>query len=155
MAVWVMNGTPLTLLQQRLCLTEAGYPDGFTTVLNYRDVVRGYLPDPNIVAQDIQAQLKENLNITVNIEVMESGAFLAASDAGQLQGLHLLGWGADYPDQTNFLGYHFGAGASKQFGDHWDDITSCPGQWRSIRWSMLTVNLSTLLPIMPSDSTYR
>lgn len=105
-------------------LTEAGYPDGFETVLNYRDVVRGYLPDPNVVAQDLQAQLKENLNITLNIEVMESGAFLAAADAGQLQGLHMLGWGADYPDQTNFLGYHFGAGASKQFGDHWDDITS-------------------------------
>ncbi|RJP52428.1 MAG: peptide ABC transporter substrate-binding protein [Anaerolineaceae bacterium] len=105
-------------------LAEAGYPDGFETVLNYRDVVRSYLPDPNVVSQDIQAQLKANLNITLNIEVMESGAFLAASDAGQLQGLHLLGWGADYPDQTNFLGYHFGAGASKQFGDHWDDITS-------------------------------
>lgn len=105
-------------------LAEAGYPDGFETVLNYRDVVRGYLPDPNVVAQDIQAQLKENLNITVNIEVMESGAFLAAADAGQLQGIHLLGWGADYPDQTNFVGYHFGAGSSKQFGDHWDDITS-------------------------------
>jgi ABC-type transport system substrate-binding protein len=105
-------------------LTQAGYPDGFETVLNYRDVVRGYLPDPNVVAQDIQAQLKENLNITVNIEVMESGAFLAAADAGQLQGIHLLGWGADYPDQTNFLGYHFGAGASKQFGDKFEDITS-------------------------------
>ncbi len=109
-------------------LTTAGYPDGFETVLNYRDVVRGYLPDPNVVAQDIQAQLKENLNITLKIEVMESGAFLAASDAGQLQGLHLLGWGADYPDQTNFLGYHFGDGASKQFGDHWPDITEALAQ---------------------------
>jgi peptide/nickel transport system substrate-binding protein len=106
----------------RALLAEAGYPNGFETVLNYRDVVRGYLPDPNIVAQDIQAQLRENLNITVNIEVMESGAFLDASDAGQLQGLYLLGWGADYPDQTNFLGYHFGAGSSKQFGDKFDDI---------------------------------
>ena len=104
-------------------LTEAGYPDGFDTVLNYRDVVRGYLPDPNVVAQDIQAQLKNNLNINVKIEVMESGAFLDAADSGQLQGIHLLGWGADYPDQTNFLGYHFGAGASKQFGDKFDDIT--------------------------------
>ncbi len=103
-------------------LTEAGYPDGFETVLNYRDVVRGYLPDPNIVAQDIQAQLKENLNITLNIEVMESGAFLDAADSGQLVGLYLLGWGADYPDQTNFLGYHFGAGSSDQFGDKFDDI---------------------------------
>ena len=104
-------------------LADAGYPDGFETVLNYRDVVRGYLPDPNVVAQDIQAQLKENLNITVKIEVMESGAFLDAASAGQLQGIHLLGWGADYPDQTNFLGYHFGAGASDQFGDKFDDIT--------------------------------
>jgi peptide/nickel transport system substrate-binding protein len=104
-------------------LAEAGYPDGFETVLNYRDVVRGYLPDPNVVAQDIQAQLKNNLNITVNIEVMESGAFLDAADSGQLKGIHLLGWGADYPDQTNFLGYHFGAGASKQFGDKFPDIT--------------------------------
>jgi len=105
-------------------LTEAGYPDGFETVLNYRDVVRGYLPDPNVVAQDLQAQLLENLNITLNIEVMESGAFLTAADAGQLQGLYMLGWGADYPDQTNFLGYHFGSGASAQFGDKFDDITS-------------------------------
>ena len=105
-------------------LAEAGYPDGFETVLNYRDVVRGYLPDPNVVAQDLQAQLKENLNITLNIEVMESGAFLAAADAGQLQGLYMLGWGADYPDQTNFLGYHFGAGSSLQFGDKFEDITS-------------------------------
>ncbi|MEO8357672.1 MAG: ABC transporter substrate-binding protein [Chloroflexota bacterium] len=103
-------------------LTEAGYPDGFETVLNYRDVVRGYLPDPNIVAQDIQAQLKENLNITLNIEVMESGAFLDAADSGQLVGLYLLGWGADYPDQTNFLGYHFGAGSSDQFGDKFPDV---------------------------------
>lgn len=105
-------------------LAEAGYPDGFETVLNYRDVVRGYLPDPNIVAQDLQAQLKENLNITLKIEVMESGAYLTAADAGQLQGLYILGWGADYPDQTNFLGYHFGSGASKQYGDKFDDITS-------------------------------
>jgi peptide/nickel transport system substrate-binding protein len=105
-------------------LAEAGYPDGFETVLNYRDVVRGYLPDPNIVATDVQAQLKENLNITVNIEVMESGAFLDAASSGQLKGLFLLGWGADYPDQTNFLGYHFGAGANDSFGDKFDDITS-------------------------------
>jgi ABC-type transport system substrate-binding protein len=106
----------------RALLAEAGYPDGFDTVINYRDVVRGYLPDPNVVAQDIQAQLRENLNINAEIEVMESGAFLDAADSGQLTGIHLLGWGADYPDQTNFLGYHFGAGSSDQFGDKFDDI---------------------------------
>lgn len=103
-------------------LAEAGYPNGFETELTFRDVVRGYLPEPKVVAQDIQAQLKENLNITVKIVVMESGAFLDAADSGKLQGLHMLGWGADYPDQTNFLDYHFGAGASPQFGPGFPDI---------------------------------
>lgn len=105
-------------------LADAGYPDGFDTTIAYRDVVRSYLPQPGVVAQDIQAQLKENLNINAEIVVMESGAFLDAADSGQLEGLHLLGWGADYPDQTNFLDYHFGSGASAQFGDKFDDITA-------------------------------
>jgi ABC-type transport system substrate-binding protein len=104
-------------------LTEAGFPNGFDTKLYYRDVVRGYLPQPGVVAQDIQAQLKENLNINVTIEVQESGTFLDNADSGLLDGLHLLGWGADYPDQTNFLDYHFGAGSSKQFGDKFSDLT--------------------------------
>ena len=56
--------------------------------LAYRDVVRGYLPQPSQVAQDIQAQLKQNLNINVKINVMESGAFIDAANAGKLQGLH-------------------------------------------------------------------
>jgi ABC-type transport system substrate-binding protein len=112
-------------------LADAGFPNGFETVLNYRDVVRGYLPQPAQVAQDIQAQLKENLGITANIEVMESGAFIDASSAGQLKGIHLLGWGADYPDMTNFLDYHFGEGASPQFGKKFDDITAALKQGAS------------------------
>ncbi|HBY94281.1 MAG TPA: peptide ABC transporter substrate-binding protein, partial [Chloroflexi bacterium] len=103
-------------------LADAGYPDGFATEIAYRDVVRSYLPEPGLVAQDIQAQLKENLNIDAKINMMESGAFIAAADAGELKGLHMLGWGADYPDMTNFLDFHFGAGASKQFGDKFPDI---------------------------------
>lgn len=105
----------------RTLLEEAGFPDGFETTLSYRDVVRGYLPQPSVVAQDLQAQLAENLNITAEIVVMESGAFIDAADRGELS-LHLLGWGADYPDATNFLDYHFGAGASAQFGDGFPDI---------------------------------
>ena len=116
----------------RQLLADAGFADGFSTVINYRDVVRGYLPEPGIVAQDIQAQLKENLNIDATIEVMESGAFIAAADAGELQGLHLLGWGADYPDATNFLDFHFGAGASQQFGEKFPDITEALVQGASL-----------------------
>jgi len=105
-------------------LTEAGFPNGLKTTLTYRDVFRGYLPEPPVVAQDIAAQLKANLNIDLELVQMESGAYLDASDAGEIEGLHLLGWTGDYPDPTNFYDYHFGAGASKQFGTKWDDITS-------------------------------
>jgi ABC-type transport system substrate-binding protein len=53
---------------------------------------------------------------------MESGAFLDASDRGEIDGFHMLGWGADYPDATNFLDYHFGENAAKQFGNGHPDI---------------------------------
>lgn len=101
-------------------LTEAGFPNGFDVTINYRDVVRSYLPSPGTVAQDIQAQLAA-IGVNVTIEVMESGAFLDASDAGELT-MYMLGWGADYPDATNFLDFHFGRGASAQFGDGFEDI---------------------------------
>jgi peptide/nickel transport system substrate-binding protein len=105
-------------------LAEAGFPDGFATKIQYRDVSRGYVNDQNVIAQDLQAQLKTNLNIDATIEVQESATFIDNADAGKLDGIHILGWGADYPDMTNFLDYHFGAGASKQFGEKFDDITT-------------------------------
>ncbi|MGK2851833.1 MAG: ABC transporter substrate-binding protein [Candidatus Limnocylindrales bacterium] len=104
-------------------LTDAGFPDGFKTKIQFRDVVRGYLPDPKVVAQNLQEQLKTNLNIDATIDVQESGTFLDNADAGKLDGIHLLGWGADYPDVTNFLDFHFGSGSSQQFGAKFDDIT--------------------------------
>jgi peptide/nickel transport system substrate-binding protein len=104
-------------------LAAAGFPDGFKTKIQYRDVSRGYVEDQNVIAAALQQQLKANLNIDATIEVQESGTFIDNADAGKLDAIHILGWGADYPDQTNFLSYHFGAGASKQFGDKFDDIT--------------------------------
>jgi ABC-type transport system substrate-binding protein len=106
----------------RALLAEAGYPDGFEIELAYRDVFRAYLPEPGRVAEDIQAQLKENLNVDVSLVVMESGAFIDAANAGEL-GFYLLGWNADYPDATNFLDFHFGSGATEQFGDKFPEIT--------------------------------
>lgn len=104
----------------RALLAEAGFPDGFDVDLSLRDVVRGYLPDPVPVATDIQAQLAE-VGIRVNIDVQESGTFIDNANAGNLP-FYLLGWGADYPDATNFLDFHFGAGASPQFGTGFPDI---------------------------------
>lgn len=112
-------------------LKEAGFENGFKTTISYRDVVRGYLPQPALVAQDIQAQLKENLNIDVTIEVMESGAFLDTAKTGALP-MFLLGWGADYPDATNFLDYHFGETAPANFGEGFP--TSGPHSRRRPPW---------------------
>jgi len=102
-------------------LAAAGFPDGFTTKLHYRDVVRGYLPEVARVAEEIQAQLKANLNIDAEIVVEESGTYLGKANAGELDGFHLLGWGADYPHVTNFLDFHF-SGNKKQFGAPYPEI---------------------------------
>ena len=102
-------------------LAEAGYPDGFKTSIYYRDVFRTYLPEPALVAVEFQTQLKENLGIDVDVIVMESGEFIDESTNGRLDGLYLLGWGADYPHPTNFLDFHFGA-SNPQFGDPHPEI---------------------------------
>jgi ABC-type transport system substrate-binding protein len=104
----------------RALLAEAGYPDGFETSIYYRDVFRGYLPEPGLVAVEFQTQLKENLNIDAEVVVMESGEFIAESTAGNLE-LYLLGWGADYPHVTNFLDFHF-SGSNPQFGEPHPEI---------------------------------
>jgi ABC-type transport system substrate-binding protein len=72
------------------------------------------------VATDIQAQLAE-VGVRVTIDVQETGTFIDNANAGNLP-FYLLGWGADYPDATNFLDFHFGEGASPQFGAGFPDI---------------------------------
>ena len=106
----------------RALLAEAGFPDGFETKLQFRAAVRGYLPDPPVIATEIADQLKTNLNITATLDLQESGAFLDANAAGTLEGIFILGWGADYPDPSNFLDYHFGSGAGVKFGTPFPDI---------------------------------
>jgi ABC-type transport system substrate-binding protein len=105
----------------RTMLADAGYPDGFETAIYYRDVFRGYLPEPGLVAVELQTQLAENLGITADVVVMESGEFIAESTDGRLSGFYMLGWGADYPHVTNFLDFHFGA-TNPQFGDAHPEI---------------------------------
>ncbi|MBL6965925.1 MAG: peptide ABC transporter substrate-binding protein [Anaerolineales bacterium] len=102
-------------------LAEAGYPDGFATTIYYRDVFRGYLPEPGLVAVEFQTQLRDNLGIEADVVVMESGEFIDESTNGRLDGLYLLGWGADYPHVTNFLDFHFAA-SNPQFGDPHPEI---------------------------------
>ncbi len=103
-------------------LADAGFPTGFTTKIQFRAAVRGYNPDPPVIATEISQQLKKNLGITAAVTLLESGAMLDGFAAGTLDGISMIGWGADYPDPSNFLDYHFGSGSGKKFGKPFQDI---------------------------------
>jgi len=103
-------------------IQESGVPTPINLKLSYRNVVRSYLPTPDKVAEELQSQLK-NLGINATIDQQESGTFLDNASKGNLE-LFELGWGADFPDQTDFMDPHFGKGAAGNFGAKWDDITA-------------------------------
>lgn len=102
-------------------LAESGVTLPIEVALSYRPPTRGYFPQPPQIAADIQQQLAA-VGINVTLDQQESTTFLDNAAAGRLP-LFLLGWGADYPDATNFLDYHFGAGANDSFGTKFSDIT--------------------------------
>lgn len=104
-------------------LVDAGFDFSKTYDFHYRTKVRSYLPSPTQVATDIQAQLKDNLGINIKLVVEKDDTYLGDSSKGKFP-LFLLGWGADYPDMTDFLDYHFGTGANSAFGKKFDDLTA-------------------------------
>lgn len=82
-------------------LAQAGYPNGFTITLSFRDVFRSYLPNPAATAAAIASDL-EVAGIEVTVEQLESAAFVDKLYAGELE-LFLLGWGIDYPHPHNMF----------------------------------------------------
>jgi ABC-type transport system substrate-binding protein len=104
----------------KAALEAAGFDFNQEITLYFRNVVRNYLPTPDKVAQEIQAQLAE-IGVKVKLEQQESTTFIDNSSAGKL-GFYLLGWGADYPDATNFYDYHFANDNNLQFGELFPDV---------------------------------
>ena len=87
--------------------------------LTWRDVVRAYLPNPGIIANDIAAQLTD-IGIIADVQVVESGAFIGSALSGN-EPLHILGWQADFPDASNFLTCCHGPNSS-QMGTPYAEI---------------------------------
>ena len=91
--------------QAKKWLAEAGYPNGagFPTV-QYR-YFSNTLEDS--LAQALQAMWKETLNVNVELEAQEFPVFLAGIKPDQpleaMPEMWRLGWGADYPDENNFV----------------------------------------------------
>jgi peptide/nickel transport system substrate-binding protein len=153
---WFESGGDAHLQEARDLLTAAGFPDGFETSIQFRNVFRGYLPSPPDVAQNLQEQL-DQIGITAEVEEQESGAFIEAANAGELEGIFLLGWGADYPEVTNFMDYHFGAGATAAFGDPYPELATPLGQGnsttdataRAAAYAEANNKLQELVPMVP------
>ncbi|MEC1177934.1 glutathione ABC transporter substrate-binding protein [Metasolibacillus meyeri] len=82
--------------EAKALLAEAGYPDGFKTEIWTNDN-----PQRQQIAIVLQEKLKQ-LNIEVKIEVMEWGAYLEKTGAGDHQ-MFILGWSASTGDADGAL----------------------------------------------------
>ncbi|HEU4328271.1 MAG TPA: ABC transporter substrate-binding protein [Roseiflexaceae bacterium] len=107
-------------------LAEAGYPDGFSTMVLtdgtevplefwYMPVSRPYFSTPKPIAEAFAAQLAE-VGIQVELKTEDWGAYLDNVDAGKKNGMWMLGWTGDYSDPNNFLYVFFGPIAKIQQG---------------------------------------
>jgi peptide/nickel transport system substrate-binding protein len=82
-------------------LAQAGLPNGFTTTLMYTTAPRPYLPEPQRVAETIQAELAQ-AGVKVTLEPYEWGVYLDKIKHGEHE-LCLIGWTGDNGDPDNFF----------------------------------------------------
>lgn len=85
----------------RKLLAQAGYPNGFSTTLWFMTTPRPYLPEPERVAEAIQADLKA-VGIDAKLEGFEWSNYLYKVQDGE-HNLALYGWTGDNGDPDNFL----------------------------------------------------
>jgi dipeptide transport system substrate-binding protein len=82
-------------------LTEAGYPDGFSTDLWAIPVTRAYMPNGRRTAELVQADWAK-VGVKVNIVTYEWGEFLKRRRAGEAD-VTMMGGTWDYPDPSELL----------------------------------------------------
>jgi peptide/nickel transport system substrate-binding protein len=149
-------------------LAAAGFPNGFDTTIQYSATPRPYLPDPAAVADDLKAQLLNNLGIRAKLVAIPDDTFSAEAAAGKLDGIFLFGQGATYPDVTTFLDPRFGAGARPEFGKPLADIgkalaageATSDDATRDAAYARANNAIRTHVPVIPvarigSSSAYR
>jgi dipeptide transport system substrate-binding protein len=87
-------------------LAEAGYPNGFKTVLWAIPVVRAYMPNGRRAAELIQADWAK-IGVQAEIQSYEWGEYLKRGRAGDHE-VGMFGYTWDYPDPSQILlsGWH-------------------------------------------------
>ena len=89
------------LVKAHVLLSAAGFPHGFATTLSFSTAPRPYLPEPQRVAETLQAELGE-AGINVTLQPYEWGVFLDRIKHGQ-HDMCLIGWSGDNGDPDNFF----------------------------------------------------
>jgi len=82
-------------------LAQAGLSGGFSTDLYYPTTPRPYMPEPERIAEAIQADLQK-VGIKVTLQPFEFGVFLDKVRNGEHQ-MCLIGWSGDNGDPDNFF----------------------------------------------------
>ena len=100
----------------RQLLADAGFPGGeglppisFTFVA---------LQDQPVIAQFIQAQLKEHLGVDVTLEPLDPPTFFQQVVGGHQFQITSVGWSADYPDPESFLAPLFMTGSGNNISQY-------------------------------------
>jgi len=92
---------PYDPAKAKTLLAQAGFPNGFSTELYYPTIPRPYMPDPQRIAEAIQAQLK-TVGITVTLDPFEWAVFLDKVHHGE-HPVCLIGWSGDNGDPDDFF----------------------------------------------------
>ncbi len=90
----------------RQLLTEAGYPNGFSTDFWYMPVDRPYYPNPQAIAQAICSDWAA-VGVRCDLKTKDWAAYRVDARANQLP-VWMLGWTGDNGDPDNFLYFFFG-----------------------------------------------
>jgi len=119
MAGYPSLGEPvLDVAQARALLAEAGYPNGVgwpeTTILYNTDERH------KAVAEYLQQEWKNNLNIDIELENQEWATYLSSRNAGDFQ-VARAGWVGDYQDPNTFLDM-FITGAGMNGGKYSNEV---------------------------------
>ncbi len=92
---------PHDIAQAKALLAQAGFPNGFSTQLYLPTAPRPYMPEPQRIAEAIQANLKD-VGIDATLTPLEFGVFLSKVRNGE-HPMCLIGWTGDNGDPDNFM----------------------------------------------------
>ncbi len=92
---------PHDVAKAKALLASAGEGNGFTTDLFYPTTPRPYMPEPQRLAETVQAELKA-IGVTVKLVPLDFGVFLSRVQNGEQQ-MCLIGWSGDNGDPDNFM----------------------------------------------------